>query len=700
MPSIYRIHPSIGLARIGNSDEFYLAPEGIGKRPIECDQKTYDPLNEENTTTPEPVRRYKDGKDSKGKDSKVEGRIKKMAAKFRVFRYDDKNPQGVEINLEEDSTVTKIVWTVHLANKKAAWYEFSEYEGDLMFGQNNSYEHQNIPLRNVDKMSDEERRDLIIDPGPRTIEKPRDRKEFSKKSKEEHAQNYKFFSFPEKPQYGTEIESLGTMMTDSKGNLLVLGGNGDTGGDQPFAGFAGADSWHDDISDGPVTCTVYFKDGTHTDLLKAWVVVGPPGFAPEILNISTLDDLMFDVYVRNFNLVPELYDKSKYQGGWNPDYEVNFSRDIEPIIKRCGGYRWVANIPSMISFFAPSFNVKDNNKDENSEAYKQRQLYFSYFRNPGNLEEKEPGDRQTLFKNNVPMMPHNSGSNSVANLILDKFATLTTTQYFMLGQWARGKFNTNAIADSFGLAPLDRASVGNCVGIPMCPGIEVTWTTRNPTIYDAKSVVSETGPNSYMIKHRDPSEFPFDNYKTIEEYYAQKGLTHNRDETATQNGLEPGDLTKRMAIPWQADLYECNIEYVSLVSNQNMNDKTGIPPPPSYYIHWWPPEVPWHVISGPDTKDDVEAAGIPAGMPVIYTRGITSHMQMVQGWSHLGFILNQNEGPDREQYPYFAEKERNHQAFNVVSMSVDNVNMVFNPSNSSFVPVWFLKRESEFVSYG
>src|SRR5882672_4304041 len=32
----FKIHPSIGVARVGNSPEFYLEPETIGGRPIEC----------------------------------------------------------------------------------------------------------------------------------------------------------------------------------------------------------------------------------------------------------------------------------------------------------------------------------------------------------------------------------------------------------------------------------------------------------------------------------------------------------------------------------------------------------------------------------------------------------------------------------------------------------------------------------------
>ena len=49
------------------------------------------------------------------------------------------------------------------------------------------------------------------------------------------------------------------------------------------------------------------KDGK-TVKLDAWVIVGSPKFAPELVNIVTLDDLMFDVGVRYHKLAPKMYD--------------------------------------------------------------------------------------------------------------------------------------------------------------------------------------------------------------------------------------------------------------------------------------------------------------------------------------------------------------------------------------------------------
>src|SRR5271156_4899907 len=114
----FEIHPSIGIARLGNSlDEFYLEPDTIGGRPIECSAQG-EPVFHDGK--PIPVEKFKD----------ANGRIKRQASRFRVFVYDDDSPQGREIILGKD--VKSVEWTVHIANKKAVWYGFNELEGDLM----------------------------------------------------------------------------------------------------------------------------------------------------------------------------------------------------------------------------------------------------------------------------------------------------------------------------------------------------------------------------------------------------------------------------------------------------------------------------------------------------------------------------------------------------------------------------------------
>ena len=107
-----KIHPAIGIARVGNSpNEYFIGPELPGDHSI-------------------PTGGYKDNY----------CRVKRQAARFRIFAYLEDGTFH-----ELNSKAANITWTVHLANKKASVNE-----------------------RNP-KVSLE---DLIIDPGPRTLTGP------------------------------------------------------------------------------------------------------------------------------------------------------------------------------------------------------------------------------------------------------------------------------------------------------------------------------------------------------------------------------------------------------------------------------------------------------------------------------------------------------------------------------------------------
>jgi hypothetical protein len=630
------IHPLVGVARLGNSGEFYLAPETIGGRPIECDTSGVERME---SGVALPVERYKD----------AAGRVKRQAARFRIMEQAD-DDSWREVTTHDG--VRSVEWCVHIANKKAAWYQFSELEGNLLY-KDNSYTERDVPFRNAGVTDLEQRRALIIDPGPRSLSGPSQRAEFSKAT---IPPGYRHGSFPATPTQGEPITTLGEMLTDADGRLLVLGGYGRTGGDQPISSFAGADTWHDDIADGSVTARVTLDRG-ETIELQAWVIVGSPKFAPELVNIVTLDDVMYDVAVRYFGLMPELYTDTKF----NSAYIANFERDILPIMRRPLDYIWVANVPQMVAFGAPTFDVRDASP-QNAATRKE---LFRYFRRPAGDSER------LLAADGIPLMPLNSGSNSVSNRWpFQKFLGLTETQFFLLSQWAEGNFTNDAPAPS-PIQPLTHASVGNCVGAPMCPGIEVTWSLWNPNIYAAP----------YQIRVRNAD-------------YAEAGLSTRRDECVSTDGCEPGDLTKRMAIPWQADFFQCTAQYINYTLPAR-NKENGIPVPPTYYAYWWPPQSPMFVISGDDTIELQAASGAQAGFQLYFSRGINSFSQMIQAWSYLGFIVNQNDGHMREVYPYFIERERNHDRFIPASVAVGDASVAVTGDDSVFTPMWFLKPETK-----
>jgi L-lysine 6-oxidase len=650
----FEIHPSIGVARVGNSPaDFYLAPPAIGGLPLECD--------EHGNQSGGVARRFKDSA----------GRMRRQAAQFRVFRYDENDPAKPPIEVTLDTPdIVEMKWTVHLANKKPCWYEFFPLIGDDMLSPKNTYKQQKVDLRNKDFA--EERRKLIIDPGPRELKGRRLQVDFSPGT----IGTYPHASFPKKPTQGHWVRTLGEMRTDDSGRLIVLGGFGHAGGNKSIASFAGADTWNDDISDGPIACTLQLKDGS-THELRAWVIVGAPKVAPELVNLVTLDDVVFDVAVRFQNLLPGLCwrdpkEKDPYKAGvFNPAFRASYKTDIEPIIRRPLDYLWVANIPSMAAFGAPLFDPGDNS-EQNRDA---RKDYFRYFRKPG---WDATGQHNDLFLEDdhgaklAPLMPLNSGSNSVrTNDYIDKFLTLSETQYFLFQQWAEGKFDRAERPDA-GWTSLDRPSVGNCVGSPMCPGIEVTWNFRNPKIF----------ASPYRIR------FAHD-----EAYYAQHGLDPAHDETSG-SGCEPGDLTKRMAIPWQADFFNCTAQFINFTDTKVNKDDNLIPVPPTYYSYWWPPQSPMYVISSQIEVEDQRAAGVMAGYPVYYQRGINTYAEAIEAWSYLAFIVNQNVSPNGRSYGYFVEQERGEEKFIIADVALGGPGNLINPEDQNFTPFWSLRPAS------
>lgn len=118
MATVYKIHPAIGIARIGNSpDDFFIGPERLGEEPT-------------------PAGGFKD----------AQCRVKRQAARFHIFAHHDDGTVEEITKAEAD-----ITWSVHLVNKKAA-----------------------NPLRG----NTESAADLTIDPGARSLNGANQRKVF------------------------------------------------------------------------------------------------------------------------------------------------------------------------------------------------------------------------------------------------------------------------------------------------------------------------------------------------------------------------------------------------------------------------------------------------------------------------------------------------------------------------------------------
>lgn len=257
MARIFRIHPAMGTARVGNAnrDSFFIGAETPGI------SANFDVARRE-------FRPFKDN-----------GLIKPQAAQFRVWEY-EQLPDGTlrpkrEAIAGEDG-VAQIEWTVHVANRKATFFEFHGQQGA-----NDGFKTN--PLRNASVTGPDREARLVIDPGKHAIS--------GKNATPVPLTNAN-------PGNRDGIPDLGELRTDDAGRLRVLGGRGNTvqtGGD--IHNYVNNDGWFDDVSDGPVGATVTFKGPNGDETVQAegaWVVVGPPDFAPAISNVVRLYDTIWE----------------------------------------------------------------------------------------------------------------------------------------------------------------------------------------------------------------------------------------------------------------------------------------------------------------------------------------------------------------------------------------------------------------------
>ncbi len=505
------IHPGIGVARVGNSaDAFFIGPE-----------------------LPQPLAQPPDFYRDEA------GALKRQAARFRIYGL---NAAG-QVVRELTAADAEIVWTVEVANKKAAWYEY-ELPLDIP---------QAVPVgrRNASYTGDA-RRELEIRPSPRTIQGT-------------NTQGAAY-AFEDGRFLGTPV-ALGELRTDEVGRLLVLGGHGKAGTPWPsnaLITFANNDGWYDDISDGPVQAQVTLA-GQALPVEPAWVVVGPPNYAPDLVAIVTMYDLLVDTY----------------QGWWmGMPRRPSFRRDIYPILERFAMTQWVNHgflsqfgwgAPN--DFLDPGYVTKLAHVVGRYDAYRElRRQIFNAFRDPGNETANELAWPWVYGDDPVDNNPPPNA-----------FLAVTTTQYSLLRQWMEGDFEedweTNVplfarledapIAEQPGL--LDRAALDFCLGGPFHPGCEMTWPMRHITLYSAPFRIRPRRANVPEPDYGDvldPKQFDWSG------------------ESTPIFASGPGDITRWMAVPWQTDTASCRAGYQ--------------PSYDPYLPSFWPARVPNHVLSAAD----------------------------------------------------------------------------------------------------
>ena len=517
------IYPAIGIARVGNSpDEYFFGPEIAGAHP-----------------------------EDSGNFRDNQGRIKRQAAKFRLFGL-DKNGEVIQELTAEDADDGKISWAVHIANKKAAWYRFDQaFDIPASKGEIDGVSAIASIRRNPD-IKGSQRTQLVIDPGQRVIGGCNENHDGKKP---QYAFNTgTFFS---KPVY------LGELRTDEQGNLIFLGGKGKTESHPPNApvvGFGNNPGWHDDTADGPVDASITIN-GQFYQAKGAWVIVGPPNYAPGIQAFVTGYDLLYQVAI---DLKPSKY-KPK---------TVSFYEHIYPILERLNLNQWVnAGLARDFGWGSTSdFTYPELVKrlSDSSDANRPlRQAVFARFRNP-NYEVMEGNDILPVYGDAV--------SFNLQSQDPREWMAILPFQYDCLAKWAKGEFvvgeapkakSWEQMSASERAHNLTFAALEETTGGPFHPGCEFTWPMRQKIMYQ----------EPFRIKRRTENDDNWGDQLTSSIALAPEGPL---------DGSAPGDITRWMACPWQTDTSSCLSAY---------NTLTG-----EYLPTFWPARVPNDVMTEEDYK--------------------------------------------------------------------------------------------------
>lgn len=515
------IHPAIGVARVGNSRSYLVGPQVIDPNPL-------------------PAGSYRD----------AQGALKRQAAEFRVYGY---NAAG-EAVCEIDADNGLVGWSVHLANKKAAWYRWriamdvAEAAAVAM------------PLRNADIRDAQGRSELVIDAGRQTV---------AGKSQ----------ALELKGAFQNTPVLLGEALTDPRGRLHLVAGLGCSSSPAGLKiydkddedSFGNANGWHDDVADGPVMAQVRI-DGQDIEVEPAWIVSAPPNYAPGVKSVRTMYDLLSDLYI---------------EAQWiAAPATPSFRHEIYPILQRLSSLQWVnQGFAAQFGHRGPhdfenlSYAAELSRRGANTKADQElRRRIARSFR------VAEGGDGNQLpwpWIYGDAMEARPAGPSPRQN------AAISRTQLQVLELWVTGDYkddwsqphqrvtSIDQLPTAQQPAMLDRAALEFCVADAFHPGCELPWAMRHLSMY----------AKPFRLRHRGGmTAAPTESTLTQQAALAEGGPLHEQG---------PGDLTRWMAVPWQADATGCRSGY----------DRDYDPYLPSF----WPARVPNQVLST-RAYEDIQAA--------------------------------------------------------------------------------------------
>ena len=360
------VHPSVAIARVGNSpDSFFFGPELPG-----------DPARRAGRVQGRQRRHRPPGRPVPGL---------RLRRRRRVVR---------ELTVADGAA---IAWTVSVANKKAAWYDFNRA--------------MDIPVaapvgRRNHSVTGVDRDRLVVASGERTISGagaapvPLDAGRFL-----------------------DEAVPLGELVTDEAGRLVYLpaDGRGYSPGQAPLTTFSDNDGWADDTCDGPVLATVTIEGRTLV-ADPGWVVVTPPNYGPGLVA----------------GLVTG-YDSARL--GWETidpaaltAEDVSFRDDVLPIFRRIVDMQWVNagflgsnGWGSDADYLEPA--LLDRLADASAAGAALRQQTFDLFRKPDDATQ-QPDAVPQIYGDGVDFPTRSA----------DQWLTVTAVQYAHLTAWAAGTF--------------------------------------------------------------------------------------------------------------------------------------------------------------------------------------------------------------------------------------------------------------------
>ncbi|SFR18647.1 LodA/GoxA family CTQ-dependent oxidase [Poseidonocella sedimentorum] len=400
-----RVHPGIGIARVGNSgagspdpleinQNFYVGPEAPGI--------VVDPGNPNSPASG-------DGPGPNGgtyRDGNMD--LKRQAQRFRIYGQDS-DGDTVEITRRTPG-VKDITWRVHVQNMKAANFAF---QGAYLFDAT-QMRNPNIQPREISDYADPANRSqLIVDPGAQELSLSSGTEEISLRGScffdsDPTVRKYYLpadlkFGDAVTPQDGwvevtyskAENIELGRIQLDEDGRLLFIAGpglagcvttphiclsnpsethtppngtpvtngtlpNGDTVDPKDYDplvnqfAYFNVPGWWDDTCGGEIDATVTFEDASKAPLTTrpggirdpkagGWIVTAPPKFAPDMYHVVSIKDRVYEAFPEQDPTLasPALSPADPIRQAPVPGV-TKFWRDVYPTLARAVNYGWVS----------------------------------------------------------------------------------------------------------------------------------------------------------------------------------------------------------------------------------------------------------------------------------------------------------------------------------------------------------------------